>query len=127
MADRCLGTAFAWRSRGQRDRDAYPTREERKLSRSSEPVKTDEPSAFMSVTDVAESLGVKHQAVRRAISRGELPASKVCSRVRIARADFEAWVDGQRIEPEHFSEPSPPPPRPRHGLKRHLDVVAPSP
>jgi excisionase family DNA binding protein len=79
---------------------------------------------FLSVAEIATHLGVKHQAVRRAISRGELPAAKVCSRVRIARADFDAWVRDRRITPEHPGDAGKAArPRAAVGLKRHLDAV----
>jgi hypothetical protein len=53
----------------------------------------------MSVAELAARAGVKHQAVRRAIAHGDLVASKIYSRVRIAPVDFDAWVEGHRIAP----------------------------
>jgi excisionase family DNA binding protein len=54
---------------------------------------------LLTVADAARRLGLKHGAVRRAIARGDLPAMKVCSRIRVDPADLHRWVDGQRIEP----------------------------
>lgn len=53
---------------------------------------------LLTVTDAAERLGLKHGAVRRAIARGDLPAMKLCSRIRIDPADLRRWIDAQRIE-----------------------------
>jgi excisionase family DNA binding protein len=56
-----------------------------------------QPDPLLTVADAAERLGLKHGAVRRAIARGDLPAMKVCSRIRIDPAELRRWVDGQRI------------------------------
>ena len=44
--------------------------------------------------------GLSRKAVYRAIERGELPASKLCSRLRIKPSDLDAWVDGNRLQAE---------------------------
>jgi hypothetical protein len=54
----------------------------------------------MSVAEVAIRVGRDHQAVRRAIKRGELIAYHVCGRVTIYEDDFWEWHDSRRIEPE---------------------------
>ena len=53
---------------------------------------------FLSVAEVADRVGLKHQAVRRAISRGELPAIKLCGRVRIEPGALAAWVAAGRMK-----------------------------
>jgi len=49
---------------------------------------------YLSVTETARASGLSRQAVYRAIARGELRASVVCSRIRIHPDDFLAWMDG---------------------------------
>jgi len=49
---------------------------------------------YLSVTETARASGLSRQAVYRAIGRGELRASVVCSRIRIHPDDFLAWMDG---------------------------------
>ena len=49
---------------------------------------------YLSVTETARASGFSRQAVYRAIGRGELRASVVCSRIRIHPDDFLAWMDG---------------------------------
>ena len=58
-------------------------------------MKYDEP--FLTVGEAADRLGLGHGAIRRAIQRGELPAVKVCSRVRIDPADLRRWIERQQI------------------------------
>ena len=53
---------------------------------------------LLTVADAADRLGLKHGAVRRAIARGDLPAVKLCSRIRIDPAELRRWVDAHRIE-----------------------------
>ena len=62
------------------------------------------------------------RAVYRAIERGELRASRLCSRIRIRAADVEAWVDGNQIAPSNGAvRPSRPTSlRSREGLRRLL-------
>lgn len=52
---------------------------------------------LLTVAEVAERVGLKHQAVRRAISRGDLDAVKLCGRVRIEPAALTAWIERSRI------------------------------
>jgi excisionase family DNA binding protein len=51
---------------------------------------------YLSVAETARAAGLSRQAVYRAIGRGELRASVVCSRMRIHPDDFLAWMDGDR-------------------------------
>jgi excisionase family DNA binding protein len=62
------------------------------------------PPRYLTVAEAARASGFSRQAVYRAIERGELTASTVCSRRRIHPDDFLAWMDGDRFAP-------PPPPR----------------
>lgn len=55
--------------------------------------------AFLTVQQAAEQVGLKHLAIRRAIQRGELPAMKLCSRIRIDPADLERWMLQRRVPP----------------------------
>lgn len=53
-----------------------------------------------SVKEVAAKTGFSEKTIVRCIKRGELPASKLCSEWRVARADYVAWVDAGHFEPE---------------------------
>jgi excisionase family DNA binding protein len=53
---------------------------------------------YLSVADAARVAGFSPRAVYRAIDRGELGASVVCSRLRIHPDDFLAWMEGDRAE-----------------------------
>jgi excisionase family DNA binding protein len=77
---------------------------------------------LLSVAEVADLSGLKHQAVRRAIRRGELPAIKLCGRIRIRPTDLDAWHEAGQLRGAN----SPQPPRTRlepasTGLRRLLD------
>jgi excisionase family DNA binding protein len=52
---------------------------------------------LLSISEAASRVGLKHLAIRRAIHRGELPALKLCSRIRIEVADLEVWLERSRI------------------------------
>jgi excisionase family DNA binding protein len=54
------------------------------------------PPRYLAVAEAARASGFSRQAVYRAIERGELTASTVCSRRRIHPDDFLAWMDGDR-------------------------------
>jgi excisionase family DNA binding protein len=51
--------------------------------------------------------GLSRKAVYRAIERGELRASKLCSRLRITPEDIDRWVEASRIEPARMPERGP--------------------
>jgi len=51
---------------------------------------------YLTVAETARASGFSRQAVYRAIGRGDLRASVVCSRIRIHPDDFLAWMDGNR-------------------------------
>lgn len=58
-----------------------------------------EAERFLTPRDVAEITGLHVAVVRRAIERGELRAFKLCSRLRIRRQDFDAWVEQNVVAP----------------------------
>ncbi len=47
--------------------------------------------ALLSVEQVAAICGLSRRAVYDAIKRGELPALKLCSRLRVRKSDLDAW------------------------------------
>lgn len=51
---------------------------------------------YVTVAEAARASGFSDRAVYRAIERGELSASVVCSRLRIHPDDFLVWMEGER-------------------------------
>jgi excisionase family DNA binding protein len=51
--------------------------------------------------------GLSRKAVYRAIERGELRASKLCSRLRITPEDIDRWIEASQIEPAPLPDPRP--------------------
>jgi excisionase family DNA binding protein len=43
--------------------------------------------------------GLSRKAVYRAIERGELRASRLCSRLRITPEDVDRWIEASQVEP----------------------------
>lgn len=56
-------------------------------------------ACLLSPDDVAKTCGLSRKAVYRAIDRGELRASHLCSRLRIRQEDMETWIEANRIGP----------------------------
>lgn len=53
---------------------------------------------MLSPQEVAEVLGFESaDPIRRAIKRGELPATKVCGRIRIDPSELHDWLQGNRV------------------------------
>lgn len=52
---------------------------------------------LLTAAQTAERVGLSTKAVRRAIERGELPASKLCGRIRVRPADVDSWIEANRI------------------------------
>lgn len=52
---------------------------------------------ILTVEEVARRSKLGEKAVRNAIRRGELRASKLCGRWRIREKDYEAWFDSGRL------------------------------
>ena len=77
---------------------------------------------LLSVEEVAERCGLSRRAVYRAIERGELAASRLCSRLRIRSEDVEAWIAANRVESVDASRPPPAtqalPAAPADGLRK---------
>jgi excisionase family DNA binding protein len=55
---------------------------------------------LLAPNEVAALCGLSRKAVYRAIERGELPASKLCSRLRIRPEDLDLWIEANRLEKE---------------------------
>jgi excisionase family DNA binding protein len=55
--------------------------------------------ALLSPQDVARRCGLSRKAVYRAIERGELRASRLCSRLRIRPDDVDAWLQASTVLP----------------------------
>lgn len=49
--------------------------------------------------DIAALERLSADAIYRAIASGDLPARKVCGRLRVERADYEAWKERHRVWP----------------------------
>src|SRR4051794_15023012 len=82
---------------------ATPDRDDRQTGES---VSIDADRALLSPEQVATACGLSRRAVYRAIERGELPAVRLCSRLRILIDDFESWLAANRVEPVPRTLPS---------------------
>ena len=60
---------------------------------------------LLTVSEVAEATGLSANAVYRAIAAGELRASKLRRRLRVQRADLEAWIDANVVCARGAAEP----------------------
>ena len=77
--------------------------------------------SFLSPTEAAQIAGLSTRAIYRAIQRGELRAVRLCSRLRIPRDAFEAWIASSTVRVERCVEPVPlPAPPPARGSFRRL-------
>ena len=54
---------------------------------------------LLAPNEVAAICGLSRKAVYRAVERGELRASKLCSRLRITPEDVELWIAESLVEP----------------------------
>lgn len=59
---------------------------------------------WLTVNEVSQRLALSEKAVRAAIHREELPATKVCRRIRIAEQDLKEWIQHNRVT--HLQQPS---------------------
>jgi excisionase family DNA binding protein len=77
---------------------------------------------LLTVSEVAEATGLSSNAVYRAISDGQLRASKLRGRLRVQLADVDAWIDSNLVTTRGTSAESPAPARPprRNGPGRGL-------
>jgi excisionase family DNA binding protein len=55
---------------------------------------------FLRPAEAAELAGLSTRGIYRAIARGDLRASRLCSRLRIASDDFEEWVARSAVRVE---------------------------
>jgi excisionase family DNA binding protein len=53
---------------------------------------------WLSVADICEYMDVSTFVVTRVLRSGELPAVKMGREWRVARRDFEDWLNAQRFE-----------------------------
>jgi excisionase family DNA binding protein len=81
---------------------------------------------LLTVSEVAEATGLSSNAVYRAIAAGELRASKLRRRLRVQRADLEAWIDVNvvcaRGAVDLETTPALKPGRAGHGLRELLEI-----
>jgi excisionase family DNA binding protein len=65
--------------------------------RSQEPALGKELTLLVSIPRVALKLGVDHKTLRLAVSRGELPAYRIGSNIRLKWTDVDAWLESKVI------------------------------
>jgi excisionase family DNA binding protein len=54
---------------------------------------------LLTPADVGLQSGLSLKTVYRAIERGDLHASKICSRLRMRQSDVDAWVERGSLNP----------------------------
>jgi excisionase family DNA binding protein len=62
----------------------------------------EEPSALVSVREVADQLGVHPETIRRLIHDGRLDAVRVGRVLRVHRAALDTFLARQRVKPTRF-------------------------
>ena len=62
-----------------------------------ERINVDLPKEWLSVADICEYMDVSPYVVTRVLRSEELPAVKMGREWRIARGDFEDWLNAQRL------------------------------
>jgi excisionase family DNA binding protein len=60
---------------------------------------------LLSPEEVAGACGLSRRAVYHAIARGELPAARLCNRLRIRPAELERWIEAGTPRPETAARP----------------------
>jgi excisionase family DNA binding protein len=81
---------------------------------------------LLSPEEVARRCGLSRKAVYRAIERGELKASRLCSRLRLRVEDVDSWIEGNVLIPRAAPRISAPGPLPaRDGLRTLLTQRSP--
>jgi excisionase family DNA binding protein len=63
-----------------------------------ERITVDLPKEWLSVADICEYMGVSTFVVTTQLRNGTLPAVKFGREWRVARSDFEDWINDQRIQ-----------------------------
>lgn len=82
--------------------------------------------ALLTVQEVAETCRLSTKAVRGAIRRRELNATKPCGRWRVAPGDMWAWLAATAVDPVPAPMPAMPAPNPSastHGSLGRLDAI----
>lgn len=54
---------------------------------------------FKSPKEIASLCGLSPRAIYRAISRGELRATRLCGRLRCRTVDVEEWIERNLVKP----------------------------
>jgi excisionase family DNA binding protein len=62
-----------------------------------ERISVDLDKEWLSVADICEYMDVSTFVVTRVLRTGELPAVKMGREWRVARSDFEDWLNAQRL------------------------------
>jgi excisionase family DNA binding protein len=62
----------------------------------------EDPSALVSVREVADQLGVHPETIRRLIHDGRLDAVRVGRVLRVHRAALDSFLARQRVKPTRF-------------------------
>ena len=62
-----------------------------------ERIRVDLAKDWLAVADICEYMGVSTFVVTRVLRTGELPAVKMGREWRVARTDFEDWLNAQRL------------------------------
>ena len=82
---------------------------------------------LLSPEEVARACGLSRRAVYRAISRGDLRASRLCNRLRVSPSELDRWIGDQTVpvaRPLRLSESRPGPELPAGSLRALLDETA---
>jgi excisionase family DNA binding protein len=53
---------------------------------------------LMSPKEISQLCGLSARTVYRTIARGELPAAKLCGRLRARMVDVEQWIERNMVE-----------------------------
>jgi excisionase family DNA binding protein len=61
-------------------------------------------SAFLSIEELAQWLGIEEGFVRRLIAQRRIPFVKIGKLVRFDPDEMAIWIDGQRVQPERRSQ-----------------------
>jgi excisionase family DNA binding protein len=67
----------------------------------------DTETEFKSPKEIASLCGLSLRAIYRAISRGELRATRLCGRLRCRTVDVEAWIERGLVEAVSTSQQLP--------------------
>lgn len=61
-----------------------------------DPIKVEIPKEWLSVADICDYMSVSPYVVTRQLRSGALPGVKFGREWRVARDDFEKWINAQR-------------------------------